>query len=152
MPILTCENGNVFINFSAVNEIDIPNHLGDIPLTHSLIVAKYLGKYLLLFNKWHKYWELAGGMIDKGESPRTCAARELLEETNQRIPNLQFKGLMKFQLEPDDRLEFGALYSGEIIELRPFQENEEAEQIVFWDRKSDIGYIDEIDKKLLEYY
>lgn len=65
-------------------------------------------------------WELPGGMIDQRESPRTCAARELLEETNQSIPNLQFKGLMKFQLEPDDRLEFGALYRGEIIELPAF--------------------------------
>lgn len=59
---------------------------------------------------------------------------------------------MKFKLKPDDRLEYGALYSGEIVDVKPFKENEEAEQIVFWDQKSDIGYITEIDEKLLDYY
>lgn len=54
MPILTCKNGNVFIDFLAVKETDIPNHLGDVPLTHSLVVAKYQEKHLLLFNKWRK--------------------------------------------------------------------------------------------------
>ncbi|WP_141434288.1 hypothetical protein [Bacillus sp. 03113] len=59
---------------------------------------------------------------------------------------------MKFKLKPDDRIEYGALYSGEIEELKPFKENEEAEQIALWDRERKIGYIDEIDEKLLEYY
>jgi 8-oxo-dGTP diphosphatase len=106
----------------------------------------------MIFNKWRKNWELAGGIIDEGESPRECAIRELFEETNQSIKKLSFKGLMKFQLKPDDRIEYGALYSGEIENLSVFSENEEAERILFWDRVNSIGYIDEIDEKLLEYY
>ncbi|MBS4205014.1 NUDIX hydrolase [Bacillus sp. FJAT-49754] len=127
-------------------------YVNDAPLTHSLVVASYQGKFLLLFNKWRKYWELPGGMIDKGESPRQCALRELYEETNQRIDNIKFKGLMKLQLKPDDRMEYGALYSGVISDLKPFNENDEAEQIILWNQVTDIGYIDEIDEKLLDYY
>jgi 8-oxo-dGTP diphosphatase len=105
-----------------------------------------------MFNKWRKHWELPGGIIEKGETSRECAVRELYEETNQSLMHLRFKGLMKFCLKPDNRIEYGALYSGELIEIVPFQENNEAAKIIFWDMKSDIGYIDEIDEKLLEYY
>ena len=34
----------------------------------------------------------SGGMIDEGETARECAVRELLEETNQMIEDLSFKG------------------------------------------------------------
>ncbi|KRG11074.1 NUDIX domain-containing protein [Lederbergia galactosidilytica] len=150
--ILTNKNGHVFLDFFAIQEKDIYHYIHDAPLTHSLVVAKYNAKYLLIFNKWKQYWELPGGMIDEGESPRECAERELYEETNQSIEHLQFKGLMKFKLKPDDRLEYGALYSGEIKEITAFQANEEAEEIVFWDKKSKFSNIDEIDAALLEYY
>lgn len=46
---------------------------------------------------------ISWGMIDKGETPRECAVRELYEETNQSVTQLKFKGLMKFKLKPDDR-------------------------------------------------
>jgi 8-oxo-dGTP diphosphatase len=36
--------------------------------------------------------------------------------------------------------------------ISPFQANDEAEQIIFWDTVEEIGHIDEIDKKLLEFY
>ena len=152
MSILISEQGNVFLEFLEVDERKMHDYIVDAPLTHSLVVAKYKEKYLLMFNKWKQYWELAGGIIDEGETPRECAVRELYEETNQSVTHLKFKGLMKFKLKPDDRLEYGALYSGEIEELKAFKENEEAEQIIFWDKRSNIGYIDEIDEKLLEYY
>lgn len=152
MAILISKKGNVFLDFLKINEEEINKYVTDAPLTHSLVVAKYQEKYLLIFNKWRQNWELAGGIIDEGETPRECAVRELFEETNQSIKQLFFKGLMKFQLKPDDRVEYGALYSGEVNNLNAFKENEEAEQIVFWDRVSNIGYIDEIDEKLLEFY
>ncbi|CAM4003861.1 NUDIX domain-containing protein [Lederbergia lenta] len=152
MTILINKSGHVFLDFLIVEENEIMNYVADAPLTHSLVVVKYQEKFLIMFNKWRKHWELAGGMIDEGETPRQCAVRELFEETNQRIDDIRFKGLMKLQLKPDDRMEYGALFIGDIKELRPFEENEETEQIIFWDQKTDIGYIDEIDEKLLEYY
>lgn len=152
MTILISNKGHIFLDFLKISEKDIDKNVIDAPLTHSLVVAKHNEKYLLMFNKWRKNWELPGGIIDDGETPRECAARELMEETNQSIENLTFKGLMKFQLKPDDRLEYGALFSGEIIDLKPFIDNDEAEKIVLWDKVTDIGTVDEIDEKLLEYY
>lgn len=152
MTILVNNKGHIFLDFIEVNEEEIMNIVTDAPLTHSLIVAKYQGNFLLMFDKWKQHWELPGGVIEKGETPRECAVRELYEETNQKIECLSFKGLMKFQLKPDDRIEYGALFSGEIKEPSRFEENNEAEKIEYWDKVRNIGFIDEIDVKLLEYY
>ncbi len=152
MAILVNKNGHIFLDFLYINEDDIDKYTIDAPLTHSLVVAKYNNKYLLIFDKWKKYWELPGGVREKDESARECAIRELYEETNQKVETLAFKGLMKFQLKPDNRLEYGALFSCEITTLQPFEENDEAAEIIFWDKTEKIGYIDEIDAKLLDYY
>ncbi|RAV17715.1 NUDIX hydrolase [Paenibacillus contaminans] len=152
MAILTNGRGHIFLEFIEIDEAEIADMVLEAPLTHALLVIRYEGKYLLMFNKWKKHWELPGGIIDEGETPRECAVRELLEETNQSVQLLEFKGLMKFQLKPDDRIEYGALFSGSLQAISPFQANDEAEQIVFWDTVEDIGHIDEIDKKLLEFY
>lgn len=142
----------MYLSISWIDENEINKYVTDAPLTHSLVVAKYQEKYLLIFNKWRQQWELPCGIIDEGETPRECAERELHEEINQSIKQLSFKGLMKFRLKPDDRIEYGALYSGEIDIISDFKENEEVEKIIFRDREENIGYIDEIDEKLLEFY
>lgn len=122
------------------------------PLTHSLVIAKYQESYLLVYDKWKNQWEVPGGMIESGETPRQCARRELYEETNQITNNLVFCGIMKFLLKPRDIIEFGALYSVRLGCINEFTRNDEIEEVVYWDRLTDIGYVNEIDKKLLEYY
>ncbi|WP_191276999.1 NUDIX domain-containing protein, partial [Neobacillus kokaensis] len=92
MSILVSKKGNVFLDFLQTSEEEINKYVTDAPLTHSLVVAKYQEKYLLIFNKWRQNWELAGGIIDDGETPRECAIRELFEETYQSIKQLSFKG------------------------------------------------------------
>ncbi|MGW7693821.1 NUDIX domain-containing protein [Streptomyces asiaticus] len=37
----------------------------------------------MVFDRFRQSWELPGGRIEAGESPRQAAARELLEETGQ---------------------------------------------------------------------
>ena len=32
------------------------------PITHALILVKYKGEFLLVFDKWKKKWELPGGI------------------------------------------------------------------------------------------
>ncbi|MCA0970170.1 NUDIX hydrolase [Halobacillus litoralis] len=151
MTILVSDKGHAFLEFLEVEENEMKSSLSDAPLTHALVVAEYDGKYLLLYNTWRQHWELPGGVIDAGESARECAIREMKEETNQQSRDMCFKGLMKFQLKPDDRLEYGALYSCRLHDIQPFRENDEADQIVLWDLLEDIGYVDQIDKALIAY-
>jgi 8-oxo-dGTP diphosphatase len=123
----------------------------DYPLTHALIVARNEKGFLLMYNIWKNKWEVPGGILEDGETLRKCAEREMLEETNQIAEKMEFKGLMRFKLK-SKKIEYGGLFSAYIKKERPFITNEESNKIVFWNGIDDIGYIDEIDKKLLEYY
>ena len=151
MSICVNKNGDIFEEFIKITENDILKENLDFPLTHSLIVARNEYGFLLMYNTWIKKWELAGGIIDNNETIRECVKRELLEETNQIAENLEFIGLMKFKLKTG-KIEYGGLFKGTIIKERQFINNNESEKIIFWNGKDNIGYIDEIDQKLLEYY
>jgi 8-oxo-dGTP diphosphatase len=151
MPICINRNGDVFEELLMISEDQAKQMRLDYPITHALVVAKNKNGFLLLHNSWKNHWELAGGIRETGETLRECAVREMLEETNQSPERIEFRGLMKFNLK-NGKTEYGGLFSAEIDIERPFQENEEANKIIFWDGIKDIGYIDEIDKELLKYY
>ena len=119
------------------------------PVAYSLVVAKHQGKYILVFNRFRKQWEVPGGRIEIGEGPSDCANRELLEESGQAGKNIKFQGIMKLRAKLGDRIKYGVLYSVELIDMLPFQANEEISEITLWDSISDIGYINEIDRSLL---
>ncbi|MGC5773857.1 hypothetical protein [Paenibacillus pabuli] len=79
----------------------------------------------------------------------------MFEETNQIIDTAEFKGLMKFRLQPSfhgpERTEYGALFMSELDQLDGFVENDEASSIILWDGTSEIGQIAEIDRKLVDF-
>ncbi|MEC0243644.1 NUDIX domain-containing protein [Paenibacillus dokdonensis] len=150
MPICINRKGDIFEELINITEDQVDNTDFN-PITHAFVVAKSKDGFLLLYNNWKNNWELAGGMIEAGETLRECAIREMLEETNQIPERIEFKGLMKFTLK-NGRVEYGGLFSADIELERPFLNNDEATKIIFWDGTEDIGYIDEIDKELLKYY
>lgn len=126
------------------------------PVTHALAVVKYNEQFVLLFNKYRSQWEVAGGCLEANETLRGCVERECFEEIGCRVSHIKYIGLMRFLLKPDyfhkeERVEFGALYCAELTEEIRFLENDEMSRLHFYKKGDDIGYINEIDLKLLDY-
>ena len=140
--------------FAFLEYCPIPEHTLDpdsySPLIITFAAIRYKDSYLLVHHRNRQSWELPGGHIEDGESPRDCAIRELFEETCQTVNNLNFRAVMKYHNPSKDRYYYGTLYSGELSSPVPFRANDEISQITFWDGKTDIGYVDEIDVAVLD--
>ena len=151
MCILTDRHGNVLLSFEHMEETCLQSPPADAPITHALIVVKHRDKYLLGFNVWRKQWEIFGGIIDPGETPRQAVLRELQEETGIHIENTDFLGLTKLQLQSDDHLEYGALFGVDLPILPPVELCYEIFGFILWDKTTDIGPLSEIDAQCLDY-
>lgn len=118
------------------------------PITAALVVAKCGGKFLLGFNRYRNQWEAPAGRIEKGETARACATRELYEEACQVADELRFECFAEM-LRPTGERKFTAVYSTPLRELAEFHENPEWIRIKLWNVSSFIGDIDEVDLAIL---
>ncbi|MEU8139648.1 NUDIX hydrolase [Streptodolium elevatio] len=128
--LATDGRGNVLAAFFPGTE-DAPPE--DAPMPLSLVALRHDHRILLVFDRQRRSWELPGGMIEPAESPRQAALRELREETGQRADELAFAGYAKFVLGTERRTEYGALFVGRTTRPRPFQGNDEVQQVTWWD-------------------
>ncbi|MBC5636490.1 8-oxo-dGTP diphosphatase [Ornithinibacillus sp. BX22] len=81
------------------------------------------GDEILLLNRekssWMGSWNGVGGKLDKGESPEACILRETYEETGIVLEEIQFKGLVTWNV---DNSYTGGMYAfvGEVPESYPY--------------------------------
>ena len=130
-PLAADHRGNALISFDRGDERTPP---GDAPLPTALVAVWRSGRVLMVFDRYRQAWELPGGRIEEGESPRQAAVRELLEESGQQPDEpLRFMGYAKFVLAPDRRAEYLALFAGHCAEISDFESNEEIAAIRWWD-------------------
>ena len=142
------KGGYKLLEYLKINEDDINNYNN---ITSAGVVLEVDGKYLIGWNNWRKQWELAVGGIEKGETPREAAIRELFEETHQKVYYLEFKGLFKKE-RPSGEIVYTAIYYTTKDKIAEFIKNDldENDKIMLWDLKEDIGYVDEIDIEIIK--
>lgn len=129
---VTDRNGNQLLALDFVDESVVNAAHSEPVLPLSLVIMTYQGKVLMIFNRWRQEWELPGGMIDAGETPRQAAFRELLEETGVTAEKLSFEARALFSLKSPDRLEYAAVYSTQLDALPELRVNEEASAFLWW--------------------
>ena len=140
--------GYELLEYIPCKEQEIMNYKN---VTGAGIVVKVGDKFLIGFNNWRKQWEIPAGGIEKGESARQAAIRELFEETHQKVDNIEFKGLIK-KKRPSGEIVYNAIFICEKDSISQFIKNDEDEndEIKLWDLKENIGYVDEVDLKIIE--
>ena len=142
------KTGYELLEFIPCSEDDLKNFDN---VTGAGVLYKVNDAYLIGFNNWRKQWEIPAGRIEKGEIAREAAIRELYEETHQSIDNAKFEGLFK-KKRPNGMIVYMAIFSSEQNDITPFikKDGDEFDDIILWDLKDDIGYIDEVDLEIIK--
>ncbi|GAA3790260.1 NUDIX hydrolase [Sphaerisporangium flaviroseum] len=134
-PLAVDEAGDALTAFHRVSERIMYD---DAPLPAALIALWHDDRMLLVFDRFRQGWELPGGRIDPGETPRQAAVRELREETGLHIEDLFFVGYARFVLGAERREEYAAIYVACFTgtpdtEISGFVPNDEISAIRWWD-------------------
>jgi 8-oxo-dGTP diphosphatase len=115
----------------------------------AVMLARCDDGVVLVLSCYRKVWELPGGLIDPGESPRQAAERELVEEAGCEARNTSWLGLVEVN---DGATHFGAVYQCEVAEVPPQFENEETAAIGRWRRGETPQPLGHSDAALLERF
>jgi 8-oxo-dGTP diphosphatase len=115
------------------------------PSTAFAVIESKKG-FMLLYNKFYKCWEITGGYMEQGESPRECVKRECKEESNQDITDLKFIGAAKYS-EMNAAVYYSFLQTENI-----FIKNDEIEELRWWNPGEESADIDMESLTLLNIY
>jgi 8-oxo-dGTP diphosphatase len=149
------QDGHALVGLFTVPEDELPKLDG---LTHARVVARHEDKVLLVFDRHDQRWQLAGGGIERAESARECAVRELREESSNDCAAADLRYLGAFELHvaptplnPEAHVEYGALFEVDVPLIAAFLPNDEIGATLWWNGSELSHELDAIDLKLIEH-
>jgi 8-oxo-dGTP pyrophosphatase MutT (NUDIX family) len=146
-PLVTADDGARLLSLQDEDEQTLDSLVTGGVVEHALVVLQQSDAVLLVFHRLRNDWELPGGRIEGGETARTAAARELLEETGYVAATLSLRGVAHSTRPPDGRDDFAAVFtgtSGQVVASSAVP-NEEVAAITWWGGSPLTGRLDPID-------
>lgn len=117
-----------FSAFHEAPEHEIPARLRPV---FAVVLTHWREGVLLVLSRYRKVWELPGGLIDPGETPRQAAERELFEEAGCVARHTRWLGVVEVD---DGQPHFGAVFACETDQVPADFENAETVAIDYWRR------------------
>jgi len=117
--------------FVAFHEVPEPGDMALPPLRFAVIIAHAPDGAVLVLSRFRKVWELPGGLIDPGETPRQAAVRELEEESGCHARAPHWLGVVEVS---DGTAHFGAVYRCDVDDVPAVFENAETAGLARWSR------------------
>ena len=107
----------------------------DATLTYSVISARYQNKWIFVRHHKRTTFEIAGGHIEKGETPLEAAGRELMEETGAIRYNIDC--IATYSVEIDGVTDYGRLFLAEVLELGEIPDISAIAEVILMDHLPD---------------
>jgi 8-oxo-dGTP diphosphatase len=135
-------------NFVAFHESIEAAEFGGATLGFAVMIPRSTEGVVVVFNRFRRVWELPGGLVDPGESPRAAAVRETREEAGCEARNVGWLGVTEVS---DGRTHFGAVFTCD-VEVVEFVENEEMSGLAYWSADRPPPGLGATDEALLERF
>ena len=135
--------------FVAFHEVPEHGATGLPALRFAVMIARARDGVVLVLSCHRKVWELPGGLIDPGETPRQAAERELVEEAACHARQSSWLGVVEVN---DGATHFGAVFQCEVHDVPGQFSNWETAALGRWRRDAAPTPMGFTDTALLEKF